>query len=96
MKRLCVELVQVIEVISAIASSEDVDLIVVSISRVHVAGTRRLSCVSEVDPAHLNQVQDVHIIGGKGALTKPTTYYEEPASDQSCSVAVPFWRGDAS
>jgi len=73
MKSCCIELMQIIQIISAITSSEDIDFIFVAISCMHIAWTWWLASEFTVEPSELLQVQNVHIVGCERTLSKPTT-----------------------
>lgn len=73
MKSRGIELVQIIQVVSAVSSSEDVYFVLITIGGVHVAWTWWLSCKFVVEPLELLQIKDVHVVGGKWPLAKPPT-----------------------
>jgi len=60
--------VEVVQVVTAVATSEDVDFVLITVGRVHVARPGRLSCKLVVEPLELLQVKDVHIISCERAL----------------------------
>lgn len=64
-----VQLVQVVEVVSSVATSEDVDLVFEAVSCVHVAWARWLPGELIVQPFELLEVQDVHVVSSEWALS---------------------------
>ena len=66
-----VELMQIVQIVLPISSSEDIDATVIAISRVHVARSWRAALSVEVKPLSVLQVKDVHVIGSQGSLPKP-------------------------
>ena len=69
----CVQTMEIIEVVPPIPSPEYVDLLVVAVSCMHIAGTRRLSQYLQVQPSECCNVQDVHVICGERSLTQPSS-----------------------
>ena len=69
---------KVIKVVTTIASSENVYLVLKAISSVHVARTWRLSSILEVEPSHLLKIEDVHVVSCKWSGTKPSSNYVKP------------------
>lgn len=84
----CIELVQIVEVVSTISSSEHVNFVLVAVSRVHVARARWLAGKFVVEPLKLLQVENMHIVGGKRPLTKPSTDDVQAISDKSGGVPI--------
>jgi len=83
-----IELVQIVQIVSAISSSEHVNFVLVAVRRVHVARTRWLACEFVVEPFELLQIEDMHVVRGKRPLTKPSTNDVQTISDKSCCVAI--------
>lgn len=52
----CVEAVQVVEVVSPVASSENVDFFIVAVRCVHVTRSRRRSCNLQIEPPEVLQI----------------------------------------
>lgn len=73
--RLCVQLMQVIEVVLAVAAPEDVDLFIITVCGVHVAGTGRDSLRLEVEPHIILEVENVHIFSRQRSLAQPSADY---------------------
>lgn len=96
MQRRGIELVQIVEVVAPVSASEDVDLVLVAICRVHVAGTWWLACELIVQPFELLQVQDVHVVGSKGPLPKPTANDVESIAHERSRVPIPALRRSSS
>jgi hypothetical protein len=95
MKGRSIELVQIVQVVTTIASTEYVNFILVAVSGMHVARTRWLASKFVVEPFKLLQIEDVHIVSSKWPLTKPSTNDVQAISDQSGGVAVPSLRRSA-
>ena len=87
-KSRCIELVQIVEVVSAISSSEHVNFVLIAVGRVHVARARWLAGKFVVEPLELLQVENMHIVGGKRPLTKPSTDDVQTISDKSGGVPI--------
>ena len=88
----CVQLVQIVEVVSPITTPEDVDLILKTVSSVHVAGARRLSSALVVQPFELLEVQDVHVVSCKRPLPQPSPNDVKAVLNQCRSVSIPSLR----
>lgn len=83
-----IQLVEIIKIVSSISTSEYVDLVFKTVSSVHVARTWRFSREVIVDPPHLLQVKNVHIISCKRTCSKPTTDNVQTVLNQCCCVPI--------
>jgi len=59
---------EVIQIVATITSSENINLFVIAICGVHVAGARRCATGLEVQPSEVYEVQDVHVIRSQRPL----------------------------
>lgn len=84
----CIELVQIVQIISSISTSEHVNFVFVAVSCMHVARTRWLTCKFVVEPFELLKIENMHIICSKRSLTKPTTNDVKTISDKGCCVSI--------
>ena len=66
-----VKLMQVIEIVSTITSSENINLIFVAISSMHVARTWWFSCKLIIHPFEVLKIQHMHVICSEWTLSKP-------------------------
>ena len=61
---LRIELIQIVKVVLAIATAEYVDLIVIAVSSVHIAGARWDPLGRELYPSIHLEIQNMHVISG--------------------------------
>ena len=80
---------QVVEVVATITSSEHINVSLICIGSVHVAGTRALPTNSKSHPFESFKIKDVKIIGSKRTLPKPSSNDVEFVANQSSSVTIP-------
>lgn len=73
MQCLCIQLMQVIQIVSTISSTENINLIFIAISRVHVAWAWWLTGKLVVEPFKFLEIKNVHIISCERSLSKPST-----------------------
>lgn len=71
MEALSIELVQVVEVVAAIAATEHINLILVAVSSVHVAWTRRYARILVCEPLKFLEIQNMHVICSEWTLAEP-------------------------
>jgi len=72
-ERISIEFVKIVEVVTSVSTSEQVNLILIGISGVHVARTWGLTSKLVVQPFELFKIQYMHIICSKWTLPKPSS-----------------------
>ena len=68
---LRVQLMQIVQVVAAIATTEDINLVLVAIGGMHVARAWRHAGVLVREPLELLEIQDVHVVRRKRSLSEP-------------------------
>lgn len=68
-----IQLMQIVEIVSAVSTSEHVNFVLIAVGSMHVARTWWLASIVVVEPFELLQIQDVHIVRCKWTLSQPTT-----------------------
>lgn len=73
MECLGTELMQIIQIISSVSSSEHIYFVLKTVCSVHIARSRWLPCELIVQPLKLFEVQNVHVISCERTLSQPAT-----------------------
>lgn len=71
MQTLRVQLMQIVQVVAAIASAEHVNLVLVAIGGMHVARAWWHARVLVREPLELLKIQDVHVVRCERSLSEP-------------------------
>lgn len=88
-----IKLMQIIEIVSSVATSKDIDLVLITVGSVHITRTWRFTSMLIIKPLKLLQIENVHIVSCKRSLTEPSSNNVKSIFDQSGSMPVSsLWR----
>ena len=68
-----IKFMQVVKVVSSVATSKDIDLVLIAVGSVHITRTWRFTSMLIIKPLKLLQIENVHIVSRKRSLTKPSS-----------------------